>query len=73
MNTQTEYIKAELDGAMRVLDHLIAEQAEAEKAVESARRQLYTCRDRVTEQRRVIARLQEMMAAGSSPEDSSHV
>lgn len=62
--TQTEFFpKTELDEATHVLNHLIAEQEKAEKAVDSAQEKLYQAGQRVAKQRHVVARLASMMPA----------
>lgn len=64
MTTQTEFFpKTELDEATTVLDHLIAEQDKADKAVDSAQEKQYQSMQRAVKQRHVVARLQAMMPA----------
>lgn len=66
-------IQADLNEARIILDQLIAERHEAERAYNlagmqyhSARRQFYEALDRVDEQRHVVARLQDMMMAAGA-------
>ena len=62
MHEQIEaFPKTELDEATAVLNHLIAEQDKADKAVESAQEKQYQTRQRAVKQRHVVARLQSMM------------
>ena len=64
MTTQTEmFPKTELDEATAVLNHLIAEEEKADKAVGNAEEKAYEASQRVLKQRHVVARLASMMPA----------
>ena len=67
MSEQTQmFPKTAMDEAVAVLNHLIAEEEKADKAVDSAQQKLYEARDRTTKQRHVIAGIAGMTGAAVS-------